>query len=144
MKLKEKIIAYEMYKNVKINFPPKKEKLTEEQKAQKKTEQAEKAKAEREQSKLQSPVRKILNKLYTELINRKIKGEDGKKLADELEDRWDEITEDEKYEDAFDDEDFFDEMDNFKDTLKKKLKSKEKGQTLKEFTEELRSRKPNK
>jgi len=143
-KLKEKIIAYEMYKDVDIKFPPKKEKLTEEQKAQKKKEQAEKAKAERELSKIQSPLRAILGKWYTEFINRKIKGEDGKKLADELEDRWDELTEDEKYEDAFEDEEFFDEMDNFKDTLKKKLKSKEKGQTLKEFTEELRSRKPNK
>lgn len=139
-KLKEKIIAYEMYKDVKIKFPPKKEKLTEEQKAQKKKEQAEKAKAERAKNKIEKPIRNILNKWYTEFINRKIKGEDGKELADELEDRWDELTEDEKYEDVFEDDDFFDEMDNFKDSLKKKLKSKEKGQTLKEFTEELRNR----
>jgi hypothetical protein len=143
-KLKEKIIAYEMYNQVKINLPPKKEKLTEEQKAQKKKEQAEKTKTERAKTKIEKPIRDILNKWYTEFINRKIKGEDGKELADELEDRWDELTEDEKYEDALDDDDFFDEMDNFKDTLKKKLKSKEKGQTLKEFTEELRSRPPKK
>lgn len=143
-KLKEKIIAYEMYKNVKINFPPKKEKLTEEQKAQKKTEQAEKAKAEREKSKIEKPFRNILGKWYTEFINRKIKGEDGKELANELEDRWEELIEEEKYEDLVDDDEFFEEMENFKDTLKKKLKSKEKGQTLKEFTEELRSRPPKK
>jgi hypothetical protein len=143
-KLKEKIIAYEMYNQIKIKFPPKKEKLTEEQKAQKKEEQAVKAKAEREKNKLEKPFRNILNKWYTEFINRKIKGEDGKELADELEDRWEELIEEEKYEDLVDDDEFFEEMENFKDTLKKKLKSKEKGQTVKEFAEELRNRKPNK
>ena len=133
-----------MYKEIDIKFPAKKEKLTEEQKAQKKKEQAEKAKAEREKNKIEKPIRNILGKWYTEFINRKIKGEDGKELANELEDRWDELTEDEKYEDAFEDEDFFDEMEQEKDTLKKKLKSKQGGMTIKEFTEELRSRKPNK
>jgi hypothetical protein len=145
-KLKEKIIAYEMYNQIKIKIPPKKEKLTEEQKAQKKEEQAVKAKAEREKSKIEKPFRNILNEWYTEFINRKIKGEDGKELADELEDRWEELIEEEKYEDLVDDDEFFEEMENFKDTLKKKLKStlKEKGQTVKEFAEELRNRKPNK
>jgi hypothetical protein len=133
-----------MYNQIKIKFPPKKEKLTEEQKAQKKKEQAVKAKAEREKNKLEKPFRNILNKLYTEFINRKIKGEDGKELANELEDRWDELIEEEKYEDLVDDDEFFEEMENFKDTLKKKLKSKEKGQTIKEFAEELRNRPPKK
>lgn len=133
-----------MYKVVDIKFPPKKEKLTEEQKEQKKKEKAEKAKEERARSKLQTPIIRILNKWYTEFINRKNKGEDVKKLVDELEDRWDELSEDEKYEDAFDDEDFFDEMDNFKDMIKKKLKSKEKAPTIKELAEEIRKQKPKK
>lgn len=133
-----------MYKVVDIKFPPKKEKLTEEQKEQKKKEKAEKAKEERARSKLQTPIIRILNKWYTEFINRKNKGEDVKKLVDELEDRWDELSEDEKYEDAFDDEDFFDEMDNFKDIIKKKLKSKEKAPTIKELAEEIRKQKPKK
>jgi len=133
-----------MYKVVDIKFPPKKEKLTEEQKEQNKKEKAEKAKEERARSKLQTPIIRILNKWYTEFINRKNKGEDVKKLVDELEDRWDELSEDEKYEDAFDDEDFFDEMDNFKDIIKKKLKSKEKAPTIKELAEEIRKQKPKK
>lgn len=135
-----------MYETIKINYPAKVErkKLSDEEKAEKKKQQAVKAKAEREKSKIEKPVRNILNKWYSEFINRKIKGEDGKDLADELEDRWDELSEDEKYEDAFEDEDFFDEMDNFKDIIKKKLKSKEKGQTLKELAEEIRKQKPNK
>jgi len=133
-----------MYKVINIKFPPKKEKKTEEQKAQKKKEQAEKAKEERAKNKLESPVRNIVNKWYSEFIKRKIKGEDVKKLIDELMDRWDELSEDEKYEDAFEDEDFFDEMENFIEITKKKLKSTEKPQTLKEFTEELRNRPPKK
>lgn len=144
MKLKEKIIAYEMYKVINIKFPPKKEKQTEEQKAQKKKEQAEKAKEERAMNKLQAPVRNILNKWYSEFIKRKIKGEDVKKLIDELRDRWDELSEDEKYEDAFEDDDFFDEMENFIEIIKKKLKSKEKAPTIKELAEEIRKQKPNK
>ena len=142
----DKIIGYKMYETIKINYPAKVErkKLTDEEKAEKKKQQALKAKEERAKSKLQTPVRKILNKWYSEFINRKSKGEDVKNLVNELEDRWDELSEDEKYEDAFEDEDFFDEMDNFKDIIKKKLKSKEKAPTIKELAEEIRKQKPNK
>ena len=117
-KLKEKIIAYEMYKDVKIKFPPKVErkKMTAEEKAQK-------AKEKKEKEKLQKPILDIMLKWKKEFQKRKRDGEDEKDLLEELEDRWDDLV-DEHEEDAFDDDDFLEEMEKIKDTIRKFIEGK--------------------
>ncbi len=117
-KLKEKIIAYEMYKDVDIKFPPKKErkKMTEEEKKQK-------AKEKKEKEKLQKPIVDIMLKWKKEFQKRKRDGEDEKDLLEELEDRWDDLV-DKHEDDAFDDDDFLDEMEKIKDTIRKFIEGK--------------------
>lgn len=107
-----------MYETIKIKIPPKKErkKMTEEEKKQK-------AKEKKEKEKLQKPIREILLKWKKEFQKRKTDGEDSKELANELEDRWDELV-DEHEEGAFYDDDFLDEMEKIKDTIEKFIKGK--------------------
>ena len=118
MILKQKIIANEMYKDINIKIPPKKErkKMTEEEKKQK-------AKEKKEKEKLQKPIVDIILKWKEEFQKRKRDGEDEKDLLEELEDRWDELV-DKHEDDAFDDDDFLDEMEKIKDTIRKFIEGK--------------------
>ena len=129
MILKQKIIANEMYKDINIKIPPKKErkKMTEEEKKQK-------AKEKKEKEKLQKTIVDIILKWKEEFQKRKRDGEDEKDLLEELEDRWDDLVE--KHEDdAFDDDDFLDEMEKIKDTIRKYIEGK--GLKGKEFAESV-------
>ncbi len=107
-----------MYKDVEIKIPPvvERKKLTAEEKAQK-------AKETREKEKLQKPIRKIMYSWRQEFKDRKKDGQEPKELLNELEDRWDDLVE-EHEEDAFDDDDFLDDMEKIKDTIEKNIKGK--------------------
>ena len=122
-----------MYDIIDIKIPEitRRKTLTDEERAAKKVAAAAQAKVDRAKSKIESPVRTIVNKLYIEFLKRKVEGEDGKELADELEEQWDDSYD--EFEDAFEDDDFFEEMDGLISKLKKKLKSTEKVMTYTEL-----------
>lgn len=133
--LRNKIILYKMYDIIDIKIPEitRRKKLTDEERAAKKVAAAAQAKVDRDKSKIESPVRTLVNKLYVEFLKRKVEGEDGKELADELEEQWDDSYD--EFDDVFeDDDDFFEEMDGFISKLKNKLKSNEPSLTMKEIS----------
>ena len=128
-KLKEKIMTYKMYDDVKIKFPAvvERKKMTAEEKAQKAT-------AKKAKDALEKPILKIMLGWKQEFKDRKKDGQDEKELLNELEDRWDDLVE-EHEEDAFDDDDFLDAMEKIKDTIEKNIKGK--GKTAKEIAVDI-------
>ena len=128
-KLKQKIMSYKMYEDVKIKMPPvvERKKMTAEEKAQKATEK--KAK-----DALEKPILTIMLGWKQEFKDRKKDGQDEKELLNELEDRWDDLVE-EHEEDAFDDDDFLDAMEKIKDTIEKNIKGQ--GKTAKELAVDI-------
>tara|TARA_R110000765_G_scaffold24573_3_gene61451 strand:- start:4061 stop:5410 length:1350 start_codon:yes stop_codon:yes gene_type:complete len=111
-----KILAYNIDKVVKFTIQPLKESkaMTPEQKKQKRD-------AEKAKDNLLKPIKKIIFAWKQEFKDRKIDGQDEKELLNELEDRWDVLVE--EHEDgAFDDEEFFDDMEKVKDTIVKHIK----------------------
>jgi hypothetical protein len=134
-KLIEKIMAYDMYKTINIDIPPKPEKKVKQTSDEVKA----KAKAKREANKIKGPIRKKINDMYIKYLRRKGK-EDKSDLISELNEEW-ETIEEENEEFFEENEEFYDELDSFIEDLKKKIKSNDKPMTLKELTEELRKRK---
>ena len=122
MKLKEKIMDYEMYKDIDIKFPPKREKKVVDKEAMK---------AKRELEKKKNKISQQVNAMYTKYLRRKGK-EDKKVILNDLTEEWGDIEE--EHEDFFEEnEDFYKELDSLILKLRKKINSK----VIKSFKENV-------
>ena len=126
MKLKEKIMDYEMYKDIEIKLPPKREKKVVDKEA---------VKAKRELEKKKNKISKQVYALYTKYLRRK--GKDDKKvILSDLEEEWGDIEE-ENGEFLEDNEDFHKELDSLILKLRKKIKT-DVIKSLKENLQDMR------
>jgi len=128
MKLIEKIMAYDMYKTINIELPPKPTKKV--------TETPEQAKAKRELEKKKNKLSALVNAMYTKYLRRKGK-DDKKDIISDLNEEWEGIVE--ENEEFFEEnEDFYDNLEAFIEVIKKKIKSDEVIKSFKERVQEMR------
>lgn len=128
MKLIEKIMAYEMYKTINIELPPKPTKKV--------TETPEQAKAKRELEKKKNKLSALVNAMYTKYLRRKGK-DDKKDIISDLNEEWEGIVE--ENEEFFEEnEDFYDNLESFIEVIKKKIKSDEVIKSFKQNVQDMR------
>lgn len=128
MKLIEKIMAYDMYKTINIELPPKPTKKV--------TETPEQAKAKRELEKKKNKLSALVNAMYTKYLRRKGK-DDKKDIISDLNEEWEGIVE--ENEEFFEEnEDFYDNLESFIEVIKKKIKSDEVIKSFKERVQDMR------
>ena len=128
MKLIEKIMAYDMYKTINIELPPKPTKKV--------TETPEQAKAKRELEKKKNKLSALVNAMYTKYLRRKGK-DDKKDIISDLNEEWEGIVE--EHEEFFEEnEDFYDNLESFIEVIKKKIKSDEVIKSFKQNVQDMR------
>lgn len=128
MKLIEKIMAYDMYKTINIDIPPKPKKKV--------TQTPEQAKAKRQLEKKKSKISTQVNSMYTKYLKRKGK-DDKKDIISDLNEEWEGIVE--EHEEFFEEnEEFYDDLESFIEVMKKKIKSDEKIKSFKERVQDMR------
>jgi len=128
MKLIEKIMAYDMYKTINIELPPKPTKKV--------TETPEQAKAKRELEKKKNKLSALVNAMYTKYLRRKGK-DDKKDIISDLNEEWEGIVE--ENEEFFEEnEDFYDNLESFIEVIKKKIKSDEVIKSFKQNVQDMR------
>ena len=128
MKLIEKIMAYDMYKTINIELPPKPKRKV--------TQTPEQAKAKRQLEKKKNKISTQVNAMYTKYLRRKGK-DDKNDIISDLNEEWEGIVE--EHEEFFEEnEEFYDDLESFIEVIKKKIKSDEVIKSLKENVQDMR------